>query len=53
VFKERLDLADVRGERTLFPLDRMRTAKVLTDDFAPVEFLDTLKANISDAIKKR
>jgi spermidine synthase len=53
VFKDRLDLADVRGERTLFPLDRMRTAKVLTDDFAPVEFLDTLKANNSDAIKKR
>ena len=51
-FKGRLDMADVRREHTLFPLDRMRTAKVLTDDFAPVEFLDALKANNADQKKK-
>lgn len=51
VFKGRLDMAEIRGEHTLFPVDRMRTAKVLTDDFAPVEFLDTLKANNSDRKK--
>jgi spermidine synthase len=53
VFQGRLDMADVRREHTLFPVDRMRTAKVLTDDFAPVEFLDTLKSNNSDVIKKK
>lgn len=52
VFKGRLDMAEVRREHTLFPADRMRTAKVLTDDFAPVEFLDTLKANNSDPKKR-
>ena len=52
VFKGRLDMAEIRREHTLFPVDRMRTAKVLTDDFAPVEFLDTLKANNSDAKKR-
>jgi spermidine synthase len=53
VFKGRLDMADIRGERSLFPVDRMRTAKVLTDDFAPVEFLDALKANNSDEKRRR
>ncbi len=47
----RLDLKEVRNEVTLFPVDRMKTARVLTDDFAPVEFLDTLKANNTDAKK--
>ena len=53
VFKGRLDLDHVRGEHTLFPLDRMRTAKLLTDDFAPVEFLDALKANNADERRGR
>ena len=48
VFKGRLDLTEIRREHGIFPVDRMRTAKVLTDDFAPVEFLDTLKANNAD-----
>lgn len=48
VFKGRLDVKTVREEHTLFPVDRMRMARVLTDDFAPVEFLDALKANNSD-----
>ena len=52
VFAGRLDMAEVRREHTLFPVDRLRTAKVLTDDFAPVEFLDALKANNAD-VKKR
>jgi spermidine synthase len=52
IFKGRLDLAEVRSEHTLFPEDRMRTAKVLTDDFAPVEFLDALKANNADQKKR-
>ncbi len=47
----RLDLKEVRNELTLFPSDRMKAARVLTDDFAPVEFLDTLKANNTDAKK--
>ncbi len=48
VFAGRLDLADVRKERVAIPTGRMRNAKVLSDDFAPVEFLDALKANNSD-----
>jgi spermidine synthase len=48
VFKGRLDMKVIREEHTLFPVDRMRAAKVLTDDFAPVEFLDALKSNNSD-----
>jgi spermidine synthase len=51
VFAGRLDMADIRNEVTLIPVDRMRTAKVLTDDFAPVEFLDALEANNSDRRK--
>jgi spermidine synthase len=51
VFKERLDLADVRDEHVPIPVDRMRNAKVLTDDFAPVEFLDALKSNNADGKK--
>ncbi len=50
-FAGRLDMADVRREHVPFPVNRMMIAKVLTDDFAPVEFLDTLKANNSDQKK--
>lgn len=48
VFAGRLDMAEILREHAPLPLERMRTAKVLTDDFAPVEFLDTIKANNSD-----
>jgi spermidine synthase len=41
----RLDLAAVRAERTPLPLEELKEAKLLTDDFAPVEFLNTVKAN--------
>lgn len=45
VFAGRLDLKQVRDEHEPLPLDRMRGAKVLSDDFAPVEFLDAMKSN--------
>ncbi len=44
---EHLDLAAVRTERMDLPAKALNEAKVLTDDFAPVEFLDTIKANNS------
>lgn len=47
-FRGRLDLAAVRGERVPIPTAEMGRARVLSDDFAPVEFLDTLKSNNSD-----
>ena len=50
-FLGRLDLATVRAERMPIPVERMRNAKVLSDDFAPVEFLDALKANNADEKK--
>lgn len=47
-FEGRLDLMDVRSEHARIPTGRMQTAKVLSDDFAPVEFLDAVKSNNSD-----
>ena len=41
---ERVDMAQVRTERIDFP-NLPRDATVLTDDFAPVEFLDAIKTN--------
>jgi hypothetical protein len=41
-------MADIRAEHTRIPTMRMRNARVLSDDFAPVEFLDTLKSNNAD-----
>jgi spermidine synthase len=41
----RLSLAAIRAERTAVPAAAVKAAEVLTDDFAPVEFLDTLKTN--------
>jgi spermidine synthase len=51
VFAGRLDMKEIRGEHTLIPVQRVRTARVLTDDFAPVEFLDALKSNNADGKK--
>lgn len=48
-FKDRLDLASIRAEVGPIPTERMRRARVLSDDFAPVEFLDAVKANNADA----
>ena len=52
-FKGRLDLADIRREHVPIPTERMRRARVLSDDFAPVEFLDALKANNADQPKSK
>ena len=52
VFEGRLDLQHIRGEVIQFPADRMRMARVLTDDFAPVEYLDAFKSNNSDKKEK-
>jgi len=41
---DRLDMAQIKKERIPFPAME-RDAKVLTDDFAPVEFLDAIKTN--------
>lgn len=47
-FKGRLDFAALRRELIPMPVGRVGKARVLTDDFAPVEFLDALKSNNSD-----
>ncbi len=44
-FKGKLDLAEVRAQHVPVPEAQVRTAAVLTDDFAPVEFLNVIKAN--------
>jgi spermidine synthase len=49
VFAGRLDLKSLKGEHTPLPLEQMGKAQVMTDDFAPVEFLDALKSNNTDA----
>lgn len=49
VFAGRLDLKGLRNEHTPLPLALMQKAQVMTDDFAPVEFLDALKSNNTDA----
>ncbi len=51
-FAGRVDMKLVRAEHIRLPLGRMRNARVLSDDFAPVEFLDALKANNSDEARK-
>lgn len=44
VFAGRLDLAAIRAECLSLPAARLKRAQILTDDFAPVEFLDAVKA---------
>jgi spermidine synthase len=43
VFAGRLDLDSIRAEHIPLPTHALRQAQVLTDDFAPVEFLDAVK----------
>jgi len=38
-------MEDVRASRIALPTREMAKADVLTDDFAPVEFLDSVKTN--------
>lgn len=44
-FTGRLDFNEVRREWIPLPRTLMNRARVLTDDFAPVEFLDVIKSN--------
>lgn len=46
-FAGRLDLAAIKAEHIPIPVEPLRKARVLSDDFAPVEFLNTLKVNNS------
>lgn len=48
LFVDRLDLDTIRRERIAIP-SLPRSAQVMTDDFSPVEFLDTVKTNNSDS----
>jgi len=41
----RLDLAEIRAEVIPWPTPRVARAKVMTDDFSPVEFLDAIRDN--------
>jgi len=43
-FAGRLDLDAIRQERMGLPIAQLESARVMTDDFAPVEFLDAIKA---------
>lgn len=52
IFDGRLDLAAIRAEHIPIPKERVERARLLTDDFSPVEFLDTLKANNADNRQK-
>lgn len=40
-----LDLSDIRAEHIEWPAAKVAQAQLLTDDFAPVEFLDVVKVN--------
>jgi spermidine synthase len=44
---DRVDLAAIRAERIDLPVQKLKDARILTDDFAPVEFLDTVQTNNS------
>jgi spermidine synthase len=45
VFEGRLDMPLLRAERTVIPEHQVVRARLLTDDFSPVEFLDAMKTN--------
>lgn len=47
-FKGRLNLGEIWRERVPIPAARVRDGRVLTDDFAPVEFLDAIKSGNTD-----
>lgn len=44
-FGERLDLAALQAEHLPWPTTQVERARLLTDDFSPVEFLDAMKVN--------
>jgi spermidine synthase len=43
-FAGRLDLDAIRQERIGLPIAQLETARVLTDDFSPVEYLDAINS---------
>lgn len=45
VFDGRLALAELKEERRGIPEREVKNARLLTDDFSPVEFLDAMKTN--------
>ena len=45
VFEGRLDLTALKAERMAIPKKQVERARLLTDDFSPVEFLDAMKTN--------
>lgn len=45
----RLDFDDIKAEKWVIPAEHMKGAKLLTDDFSPVEFLDAMKSNNTGA----
>jgi spermidine synthase len=45
VLAGRLDFERIRSERMMPPRTEVANARVLTDDFSPVEFLDAVKTN--------
>ena len=45
VFAGRLDLGQIKAERMPIPTKEVSRARLLTDDFSPVEFLDAMKTN--------
>jgi spermidine synthase len=45
VFAGRLDFTALKAERMGIPTKQVERARLLTDDFSPVEFLDAMKTN--------
>lgn len=51
-FLGRISMTEIKREVIPMPTERLRSAKVLSDDFAPVEYLDAIKVHNSDEKKK-
>lgn len=51
-FLGRINMTEIKREVIPMPTERMRNAKVLSDDFAPVEYLDAIKVHNSEEKKK-
>lgn len=51
-FLGRINMTEIKREVIPMPAERMRNAKVLSDDFAPVEYLDAIKVHNTGEKKK-
>lgn len=49
VIATKLKLDEIKAERAPIPVKEVAKAKVMTDDFSPVEFLDAMKTNNTGA----